>query len=118
MASQTPAVELAPPRTSRRQKPPHPRLSMKLQVRLDGSAPFRRTSDVLLPRSGGVYIIHDLRGALYVGRTGDLLRRFQEHETLPPNRLIGMARRSAVGPLHFSWITLPDARRPPSMRRP
>jgi predicted GIY-YIG superfamily endonuclease len=111
LASQTPAVEPAPPRKSRNQKSPHPRLSLKLQVRLDGSVPFRRTSDVLLPRSGGVYIIHDLRGALYIGRTGELLRRFQEHETLPTNPLIRMARRSAVGPLHFSWIELPDARR-------
>lgn len=111
MASQTPAVEPAPPRKVRSQKTPHPSLRLQLRVRLDGSVPFRRTSDVLLPRSGGVYILHDLRGALYVGRTIDLLRRFQEHETLPANPLIGMARQSAVGPLHFSWITLNDGRR-------
>lgn len=96
---------------NRRGKPPPPRLTLKLQVNLDGTVPFRRTSDVLLPAGGGVYILHDLRGALYVGRTNDLLRRFQEHEVLPLNPLISLARRHAVGTLYFSWISLPDARR-------
>jgi len=96
---------------SRRTKTAPHDLSLQLQIRLDGSVPFRRTSDVLLPRSGGVYILHDLRGALYIGRSADLLRRFQEHETLPVNPLIALARRHAVGTLSFSWIALSDARR-------
>jgi hypothetical protein len=48
---------------------------------------------------------------LYVGRTDHLLRRFQQHEFLPANPLIALARRHAVGDLRFSWITLRDARR-------
>jgi predicted GIY-YIG superfamily endonuclease len=89
----------------------HQRLSLDIKVVLDGTVPFRRTSDVLIPARPGVYIIHDLRGALYVGRTCSLLRRFQEHELQPNNPLIGKARRNAVGPLMFSWINLEDAKR-------
>lgn len=110
MASQ-PLADQRAPRKPRRRSTPHPRLTLQLKIQLDGSVPFRRTSDVLVPRSGGVYMLHDLRGALYVGRTIDLLRRFEEHESLPSNPLIAMARRSAVGALYFSWISLSDAKR-------
>lgn len=89
----------------------HHRLSLDVAVDLDGTVPFRRTSDIHLPPRAGVYIIHDLRGALYVGRTCSLLRRFQEHEFQPSNPLIGKARHKPVGPLKFSWILLDDAKR-------
>jgi len=89
----------------------HDRLSLDIKIVLDGTVPFRRTSDVLVPTRAGVYIIHDLRGALYVGRTCSLLRRFQEHELQPTNPLIAKARRNAVGPLLFSWIALDDVKR-------
>jgi predicted GIY-YIG superfamily endonuclease len=89
----------------------HERLSLDIKVQLDGTVPFRRSSDMLVPAVPGVYIIHDLRGALYVGRTCSLLRRFQEHELQPTNPLIAKARRNAVGPLMFSWIELADAKR-------
>jgi predicted GIY-YIG superfamily endonuclease len=80
-------------------------------VDLDGSVPFRRTSDVLIPSSGGVYVIHDLRGALYVGLTRDLRRRFDEHEGQPANPLILEARQHAVGPICFSWVAIGDPKR-------
>ncbi len=89
----------------------HERLSLDVEIEPDGTVPFRRTSDIHLPARAGVYIIHDLRGALYVGRTCSLLRRFQEHEFQPSNPLIGKARRKPVGPLMFSWIHLDDAKR-------
>lgn len=100
-----------PPQTASKRPKPDPRLTIKLKLDFDGSAPFRRTSDLLVPRAGGVYALHDLRGILYVGRTNDLLRRFQEHEVLPANPLIALARRHGVGELRFSWIVLPDPRR-------
>lgn len=117
MISQPPEDPAEPPQrrvrhsTPRANSEPHPVLRLKVKVKFDGTAPFRRTSDVHLPREGGVYILHDLRGALYIGRTNSLLRRFGEHEDQPANPLIAMARESAVGTLYFSWITLPDARR-------
>jgi predicted GIY-YIG superfamily endonuclease len=89
----------------------HQRLSLEIKLVLDGTVPFRRTSDLLLPARPGVYILHDLRGALYVGRTISLARRFTQHEDQPANPLIDKARGSAVGPLMFSWIVLDDAKR-------
>lgn len=89
----------------------HHRLSLDVEIEPDGTVPFRRTSDIHLPARAGVYLIHDLRGALYVGRTCSILRRFQEHEFQPSNPLIGKARRKPVGPLMFSWILLDDAKR-------
>jgi predicted GIY-YIG superfamily endonuclease len=89
----------------------HQRLSLEIKLVLDGTVPFRRTSDLLLPAHPGVYILHDLRGALYVGRTISLARRFTQHEDQPANPLIDKARGSAVGPLMFSWIVLDDAKR-------
>jgi len=44
------------------------------------SYPTYRFSDIQekwLPNSGGVYVIYDSRGALYVGRTGNLYRRIR-----------------------------------------
>lgn len=87
------------------------RLSLEIKLVLDGTVPFRRTSDVLVPTVPGVYIIHDLRGALYVGRSISLARRFTQHEDQPANPLITKARGSAVGPLMFSWIVLEDPKR-------
>lgn len=78
---------------------------------LDGTVAFRRTSDVLVPVLGGVYLIHDLRGVLYVGLSRDLRRRFQEHEGQPTNPLIAEARANALGPISFSWISVRDTLR-------
>lgn len=89
----------------------HEFLSQQIRVELDGTVPFRRTSDLLVADRPGVYILHDLRGALYVGRTCSLRRRFLEHEAQPANPLISKARGNAVGPLLFSWIALDDAKR-------
>jgi hypothetical protein len=52
-----------------------------------------------------------LRGALYVGRTCSLRRRFQQHEGEPANPLIPTARQHPVGTLSFSWIVLDDPKR-------
>ena len=89
----------------------HHFLSLQIKVELDGTVPFRRSSDLMVPDRAGVYIIHDLRGALYVGRTCSLRRRFEEHDLRPSNPLIAKARLHAVGPLSFSWIGLDDAKR-------
>ncbi len=78
---------------------------------LDGTVPFRRSSDLQVPAEAGVYVLHDLRGALYVGRSCSLRRRFAEHELEPANPLIAKARQNAVGPLMFSWIRLDDPKR-------
>lgn len=86
-------------------------LTLKIKVELHGTVPFRRASDLLVPDRAGVYILHDLRGALYVGRTTSLRRRFRQHESEPANPLIPTARQNPVGQLCFSWITLDDPKR-------
>lgn len=106
------AMTTKPPAARRRTlEQRHQFLSLQIKVELDGTVPFRRASDLLIPDRPGVYILHDLRGALYVGRTCSLRRRFQEHELEPSNPLIAKARQHAVGPLLFSWIALADAKR-------
>jgi excinuclease UvrABC nuclease subunit len=62
----------------------------------------------LVPDEPGVYLIHDIRGALYVGRSADLRRRFSEHCDARGNELIARAQRSAFGVLAFSWTTVLD----------
>ena len=86
-------------------------LNLKIKVELHGTVPFRRASDLLIPDQSGVYILHDLRGALYVGRTTSLRRRFLQHEGEPTNPLIPTARQNPVGQLCFSWIVLADFKR-------
>lgn len=70
---------------------------------LDGSVQFTHTREWLVPARTGVYLIHDLRGVLYVGRTADLRRRFTEHYWICGNQLLRLAMRSPVGVLLFSW---------------
>lgn len=71
-----------------------------------GSIPFRFTRTLLVPDRAGVYLIHDLRGALYVGKTTDLRRRFCEHYWLTENELLRMALRQRFGVVQFSWWTI------------
>ena len=56
-----------------------------------------------MPRRPGVYLIHDMRGVLYVGRADSLRRRFEEHLAWSHNGDVRAALRSPVGVLHFTW---------------
>jgi excinuclease UvrABC nuclease subunit len=67
------------------------------------SIPFRQTRSLLIPDRPGVYLIHDLRGVLYAGKTRDLRRRFYEHYWLTDNELLRLALRQRFGAVHFSW---------------
>ena len=73
-------------------------------IELDGSTAFRHTRHVYVPKKGGVYLIHDLRGVLYVGRTCNLYRRFDEHYWFTDNELLSLAMRQSFGEFTFSWI--------------
>lgn len=67
------------------------------------TVPYRRGYALRIPRMAGVYVIHDLRGALYVGRSQTLRRRFDEHFVEQENPLLRDAVKEAYGPLLFSW---------------
>lgn len=85
-------------------------LHMPVDVELNGSTAFRHTRHIFVPKKAGVYLIHDLRGVLYVGRTCNLYRRFDEHYWLTDNELLSLAMRQPFGELTFSWVIAEDDR--------
>ena len=98
--------------------PLHPKLLAPApELELAGSVPLRRARGVLVPDEPGVYLIHDLRGILYAGRTVRLQRRFEEHCLARGNELLWLAQRSAFGVLAFSWTLVRDKRRRAQLER-
>lgn len=72
----------------------------------EGAVPFMATWSLCVPVRSGVYVVSDLRGPLYVGRTTDLRRRFEEHLKGSHNRLLARAIDTPVGTMQFQWITV------------
>lgn len=81
--------------------------------RLDPShrEPFDLLHVGAVPRRSGVYIIYDLAGPIYVGRSrADIHRRLLSHLNGAGNRNIAMARRVGAGAsLSFTYCLLPAA---------
>jgi len=75
-----------------------------MNVVLSGSTGYERSAVWDIPPSKGVYIIHDLRGPLYIGKATNLQRRFQQHWNNSHNLQLNKEILSPVGPLSFSWI--------------
>lgn len=86
-------------------------------IDLAGPVPLQRIRGFVVPDDPGVYLIHDLRGVLYAGRSICLRRRFTEHCEARGNELIALAQRSVFGRLTFSWTFVPDARRRAQLER-
>jgi hypothetical protein len=63
-----------------------------------------------VPRRSGVYIIYDLAGPIYVGRSSvDIRRRLQSHFFGTGNRNLALARiRGALPSLTFAYCLLPS----------
>ncbi|MEL6364107.1 MAG: GIY-YIG nuclease family protein [Pseudomonadota bacterium] len=74
----------------------------------NGSVPFAHTERLLVPKRAGVYLIHDLRGPLYVGATADFTRRFHEHFWLPTNAELAHAVAVPFGQTLFTWFLKAD----------
>lgn len=70
----------------------------------DGTVPFRLGWALGVPSRAGVYLMHDIRGPLYIGRAESLRRRFEEHYLDSHNPSVRLALRNAVGQLLFSWV--------------
>lgn len=64
-----------------------------------------------VPRSPGVYIIYDLAGPIYVGRSGEDIRgRLRKHLKGDGNKNIALAKRvGAAGGLTFTYCCLPKS---------
>jgi predicted GIY-YIG superfamily endonuclease len=58
-----------------------------------------------VPRHPGVYVIYDLAGPIYVGRSGtDVRARLESHFSMRGSRIIASARRAGVtSSLMFSY---------------
>jgi excinuclease UvrABC nuclease subunit len=73
-------------------------------LNLDGTVPYRRGFAINVPSKSGIYLLHDLRGVLYVGQSDNLHRRFEEHYNERDNPLLVVAITKPVHELAFSWL--------------
>jgi excinuclease UvrABC nuclease subunit len=73
-------------------------------LQVDGTVPYRPSHASAVPMAAGVYLIHDLRGCLYIGRGNVIKIRFDQHYEYSHNRHLRIALRNPVGPIHFSWV--------------
>jgi predicted GIY-YIG superfamily endonuclease len=74
------------------------------ELQLDRTIFARTGLSGCIPSCEGVYLFHDLRGVLYVGRSANLHRRFVQHLEHGQNPWLGMALSSPVVKMCFSWI--------------
>ncbi|WP_445206905.1 GIY-YIG nuclease family protein [Aminobacter sp. Piv2-1] len=74
----------------------------------DGSIELVLAREFVVPDDPGVYLIHDLRGVLYVGQSRHLRQRFVQHDRLRRNRLLRLAISRPVGIMKFSWRLVAD----------
>lgn len=74
----------------------------------DGTVELVLTREFMVPDDAGVYLIHDLRGVLYVGQSRKLRQRFAQHDRLRRNRLLHLAMSRPVGIMRFSWRLVAD----------
>ncbi|MFC3802827.1 GIY-YIG nuclease family protein [Cohnella sp. GCM10012308] len=79
-----------------------------MKVNLSGTVRYALASLGNIPIDSGVYLIHDLRGTLYVGKSANLQRRFEQHWRKSHNTGLNKALLSPVGQVQFSWIRHPD----------
>ncbi len=83
-------------------------LSREISWSPDGSVEMVLAREVLIPDDAGVYMIHDLRGVLYVGQSRQLRQRFSQHDRLRRNRLLHLAMSRPFGAMKFSWRIVAD----------
>jgi len=73
-------------------------------VEIDGEVPYRHSWAAAVPPEPGIYLIRDLRGLLYIGRTKDLRDRFFQHLDHSHNELLRLAIARPWGDQRFAWI--------------
>jgi hypothetical protein len=71
--------------------------------------PFDSAHVLAVPRAAGVYIIYDLAGPIYVGRSSvDIHRRLHSHLLGTGNRNVALARRiGAAKSISFTYCLIP-----------
>lgn len=78
-------------------KPIYPQLNKKVKYKL--------SNNFFVPRSEGIYFIHDQRGFLYIGETNNLRNRFLQHLRREKNLDLINLIKYPFGDLSFYWIT-------------
>jgi hypothetical protein len=73
--------------------------------------PFNRQHVDTVPSASGVYVIYDLAGPIYAGRSrSDIRRRLRSHLDGSGNRNIALAKRiGALQSLSFTFCCLPSS---------
>ena len=69
-----------------------------------GTAAFDCGWELCVPSRSGIYLISDLRGPLYVGKTVNLRSRFAQHLNYSHNPLLRIAIANPVGAIEFRWM--------------
>jgi excinuclease UvrABC nuclease subunit len=78
------------------------------RLTIDGDVPYRQGWASGVPPDPGVYLIRDMRGLLYVGRSNNLRSRFHQHLEFSHNKLLRLALNSPWGQVRFAWILDPE----------
>jgi excinuclease UvrABC nuclease subunit len=78
------------------------------RVKISGTVLFKTSGTLEVPNVPGVYLIHDLRGVGYIGKSEKLRDRLEYHLRHSWNPQLSAFTRTAVGPLQFSWIVSED----------
>ena len=71
---------------------------------IDGTVGFLRFNKGKVRNEPGVYLIHDLRGVIYVGKASSIRKRFEDHTERQVNPDLLHAMINPIGEQMFSWI--------------
>ena len=78
--------------------------SCSLKPRFDGSVNYNIFNAFALPKTAGVYFIHDFRGVLYIGESLNIKKRFIQHQVNEENNSLSNLVKIPFGELKFSWV--------------
>lgn len=75
-------------------------------VNFEKTIPYRKGFAIDVPMTSGIYLVHDIRGVLYIGQSDNLRRRFDEHFWEKDNPLLAKAVAHPVGEVYFSFLNV------------
>ena len=77
-----------------------------LKPKFDNSIAYKISSAFVLPKTPGVYFIHDFRGVLYIGESKNLRQRFVQHILKEKNLNLKEIISNPCGEVKFYWFTV------------
>lgn len=73
-------------------------------LNLNGTVNFIYSNQWIVKDNSGVYLIGDLRGTFYIGKSNNIRRRFIEHLERETNLDLKLSLKNSIGTTRFSWI--------------